>query len=124
MPVDDACTCEGLAERRLIELRVATRARKPPDVDERPNTGFVERRDELLDLPHTVAYGVDRHLQTLRIESPRRGTGLRRVAATLTWGQLRELAAFRTENGCAISVYVNLDQSNIGIVDMLGYPLR
>jgi peptide chain release factor subunit 1 len=35
------------------------------------------------------------------------------VAATLTWGQLRELAAFRTENGCAISVFVNLDPSEV-----------
>jgi peptide chain release factor subunit 1 len=35
------------------------------------------------------------------------------VADTLTWGQLRELAAFRTENGCAISVYVNLDPSDV-----------
>ena len=35
------------------------------------------------------------------------------MADTLTWGQLRELAAFRTENGCAISVYVNLDPSEV-----------
>jgi peptide chain release factor subunit 1 len=35
------------------------------------------------------------------------------VADTLTWTQLRELAAFRTENGCAISVYVNLDPSEV-----------
>jgi peptide chain release factor subunit 1 len=35
------------------------------------------------------------------------------VAGTLTWMQLRELAAFRTENGCAISVYVNLDPSAV-----------
>jgi peptide chain release factor subunit 1 len=35
------------------------------------------------------------------------------VPGTLTWTQLRELAAFRTENGCAISVYVNLDPSQV-----------
>ena len=35
------------------------------------------------------------------------------MAGTLTWMQLRELAAFRTENGCAISVYVNLDPSEV-----------
>jgi peptide chain release factor subunit 1 len=35
------------------------------------------------------------------------------MAATLTWAQLRELAAFRTENGCAISLYVNLDPSEV-----------
>ncbi len=29
----------------------------------------------------------------------------------ITWEQLRELAAFRAENGCAVSFYVNLDPS-------------
>ncbi len=33
--------------------------------------------------------------------------------AELTWARLRELAAFRTENGCAISVYLNLDPSEV-----------
>jgi peptide chain release factor subunit 1 len=31
--------------------------------------------------------------------------------AGITWEQLRELAAFRAENGCAVSLYVNLDPS-------------
>jgi peptide chain release factor subunit 1 len=31
------------------------------------------------------------------------------MAATITWDNLRELAGFRTENGCAISLYVDLD---------------
>jgi peptide chain release factor subunit 1 len=31
------------------------------------------------------------------------------VAATITWEQLRELAAFRAQKGCAVSAYVNLD---------------
>jgi peptide chain release factor subunit 1 len=31
--------------------------------------------------------------------------------AGITWDQLRELAAFRAENGCAVSLYVNLDPS-------------
>jgi peptide chain release factor subunit 1 len=35
------------------------------------------------------------------------------MAGTLTWSQLRELAAFRTDNGCAISLYVNLDPSEV-----------
>src|SRR5919108_3805314 len=35
------------------------------------------------------------------------------MAGTVTWSELRELAAFRTENGCAISVYVNLDPSEV-----------
>jgi peptide chain release factor subunit 1 len=33
------------------------------------------------------------------------------LAATITWEGLRQLAAFRAENGCAISLYVNLDPS-------------
>jgi peptide chain release factor subunit 1 len=35
------------------------------------------------------------------------------MAGSVTWVQLRELAGFRTENGCAISVYVNLDPSEV-----------
>jgi peptide chain release factor subunit 1 len=31
--------------------------------------------------------------------------------AGISWEQLRELAAFRAENGCAVSLYVNLDPS-------------
>jgi peptide chain release factor subunit 1 len=33
------------------------------------------------------------------------------VAGTITWDQLRELAAFRAANGCAVSLYVSLDPS-------------
>jgi peptide chain release factor subunit 1 len=33
------------------------------------------------------------------------------VAGTITWEQLRELARFRAQKGCAISVYVKLDPS-------------
>lgn len=33
------------------------------------------------------------------------------MAATITWGRLRELAAFRAGSGCAISLYVDLDPS-------------
>jgi peptide chain release factor subunit 1 len=33
------------------------------------------------------------------------------VAGTITWEQLRELAAFRSEHGCAVSLYVGLDPS-------------
>jgi len=35
------------------------------------------------------------------------------MADTVTWPQLRELAAFRATNGCAISLYVNLDPSEV-----------
>ncbi len=33
------------------------------------------------------------------------------MAGTLTWEQLRELAGFRADKGCAVSVFVNLDPS-------------
>ena len=35
------------------------------------------------------------------------------MADTVTWPLLRELAAFRAANGCAISLYVNLDPSEV-----------
>ena len=35
------------------------------------------------------------------------------MAARLTWGRLRDLAAFRAANGCAISLYLNLDPSEV-----------
>ena len=31
------------------------------------------------------------------------------MAATVTWEGLRELATFRADNGCAISLYLDLD---------------
>jgi len=34
------------------------------------------------------------------------------VAATVTWEALRELAGFRSERGCAFSLYLNLDPSS------------
>src|ERR671934_397296 len=33
------------------------------------------------------------------------------MAGSVTWERLRELAGFRAENGCAISLYLNLDPS-------------
>jgi len=35
------------------------------------------------------------------------------VAGTVTWERLRELASFRAEQGCAISLFVNLDPSEV-----------
>jgi peptide chain release factor subunit 1 len=35
------------------------------------------------------------------------------VAGTITWDQLRELAGFRADKGCAVSVYVNLDPRDV-----------
>jgi peptide chain release factor subunit 1 len=34
------------------------------------------------------------------------------LAETITWERLRQLAAFRAENGCAISLYVDLDPTD------------
>ena len=33
------------------------------------------------------------------------------MARTISWDDLRDLAAFEAEKGCAISVYLNLDPS-------------
>ena len=35
------------------------------------------------------------------------------MAGAITWEQLRELAAFRSEHGCAVSLYVGLDPSTV-----------
>jgi peptide chain release factor subunit 1 len=35
------------------------------------------------------------------------------VARSITWEQLRELAAFRAQHGCAVSLYVGLDPSTV-----------
>jgi peptide chain release factor subunit 1 len=35
------------------------------------------------------------------------------VAGTITWEQLRELAGFRAEHGCAVSLYLNLDPRDV-----------
>lgn len=35
------------------------------------------------------------------------------MAGTMTWEQLRELAAFRARHGCAVSLYVGLDPSTV-----------
>lgn len=35
------------------------------------------------------------------------------VAGTITWVQLRELAGFRAEKGCAVSLYLDLDPSEV-----------
>src|SRR5919202_1813081 len=35
------------------------------------------------------------------------------MAGAMTWARLRELASFRTESGCAISLFLNLDPSEV-----------
>jgi peptide chain release factor subunit 1 len=41
------------------------------------------------------------------------------MAATVTWEGLRDLAAFRAENGCAISMYLDLDPSDSPTPDVV-----
>jgi peptide chain release factor subunit 1 len=46
-----------------------------------------------------------------RVESPPSGEGTF-VASAVTWDGLRDLAGFRAQNGCAISLYLDLDPSD------------
>jgi peptide chain release factor subunit 1 len=55
-----------------------------------------------------VAYGEHLHVHT--IAAFRQGEA--GVAATVSWESLRDLAGFRAEQGCAISVYLDLDPSD------------
>ena len=58
-----------------------------------------------------------------RRKNPNRGeTG--DVAGTITWEQLRELAAFRAEHGCAVSLYVGLDPSSVPTAANLASHVR
>ena len=41
------------------------------------------------------------------------GGDTRAVAGSITWEQLRELAGFRAEQGCAVSLYLGLDPSEV-----------
>jgi peptide chain release factor subunit 1 len=46
------------------------------------------------------------------------------VAGSITWEQLRELAAFRGEHGCAVSLYVGLDPSSVPTAGELASHVR
>ncbi|HZT84458.1 MAG TPA: Vms1/Ankzf1 family peptidyl-tRNA hydrolase [Gaiellaceae bacterium] len=46
------------------------------------------------------------------------------MAGTITWEQLRELAAFRAEQGCAVSLYVGLDPSTVPTAGALASHTR
>jgi peptide chain release factor subunit 1 len=46
------------------------------------------------------------------------------VAATVTWESLRELAGFRSESGCAFSIYLDLDPSDTPTPADAGTRLR
>ena len=104
MAIVDAGRLQALGERLLVELRVASRRRIAPDVDERAASRFLQALDELLDGSPSVTDRVDLTPWVVhRIAPP--------MAETVTWDVLRELAEFRAEKGCAISLYVDLDPS-------------
>jgi peptide chain release factor subunit 1 len=46
------------------------------------------------------------------------------VAGSITWEQLRELAAFRGEHSCAVSLYVGLDPSSVPTAGELASHVR
>ena len=46
------------------------------------------------------------------------------MARSITWEQLRELAAFRAEQGCAVSLYVGLDPSTVATAGDLASHTR
>jgi uncharacterized cupredoxin-like copper-binding protein len=62
--VGDAPVGEGARERRLVELRVALRAREPSHVDERLRACLPDRLDELLSGPCSVSDGQEPHAES------------------------------------------------------------
>ena len=63
MPVDDPCAFELTLERLAVELRMPPRPGKPADIDQRPDAGLGEARDELVSRPGAVADREDAHGQ-------------------------------------------------------------
>src|SRR3954453_3958883 len=63
--VVDAGAFDGGGKRRLVELRVPSRARKPAHVDERAHAGLAEHLEELLARPGAVPDGEDAHLRRM-----------------------------------------------------------
>ena len=59
----------------------------------------------------TAASGDRPERRATRIAPPSGDGSRRAVATTISWETLRQLAEFRAGQGCAISVYVNLDPS-------------
>src|SRR5919198_3776108 len=51
-----------------------------------------------------------------RNKMPRSVARKERMAGVITWNRLRELAAFRAQNGLAISLYLGFDPSNAGTI--------
>ena len=57
--VREPCCCEGLFERRAVELRVPSRGGKSPHVDERLDPYLAEAREQFLNRASPVADGED-----------------------------------------------------------------
>src|SRR6266498_5657400 len=51
-----------------------------------------------------------------RNKMPRSVARKERMAGVITWNRLRELAAFRAQNGLAISLYLGFDASTAGTI--------
>src|SRR5579884_1802049 len=73
VPVLDPGCAECLAERALVELRVAARPGEAPHVDERPHVCGAKRRDELLERADPVADRADEHRNTIAAAGGGRG---------------------------------------------------
>ena len=101
MAVGDAGVGHGAGKGALVELRVSAGAGEAADVHEGLNTGLAEHVDEGFARSRSMARGVSPHPD---VESPL-------VASSVTWDALRQLAGFRAEKGCAISLFLDLDPS-------------
>ena len=101
MAVGDPHVGERRRQCALVELRVSPRAGVAADVDERLDAALAEHADEVVGRPRSMARGVGPHPD---VES-------RLVASSVTWDALRQLAGFRAEKGCAISLFLDLDPS-------------
>ncbi len=51
-------------------------------------------------------------MESVRLQSPGSGNG-GVIAETLTWNRLRDLAGFRSDDGCALSLYLDLDPATV-----------
>jgi hypothetical protein len=65
--VDDPALLERSSESGLVELRVVTRTREAPHIDERDNAGFANNGREFVDGPGPMAERPNDH----RIRMPR-----------------------------------------------------
>jgi hypothetical protein len=80
MPVRDPAFLEHRSERRLVELGVVTRARKPSHVDQRADAGLLEDRHELFRRPCPMTDRPHDHRGTIPAWT---GSSMRRFAEAL-----------------------------------------